>query len=321
VFEARANLVYACDQWEIDLGRRELRARGISVPLGGRAFEVVTVLVQSASEFVTKDHLMERVWPGAVVGEGTIHVHISAVRKALGPDRGLLKTASGRGYRLLGSWTPQQREAAAPVYSSSTRASGSPPPNNFPPLITRLIGRAAACEFVRDLVSAYRVVTLTGPGGIGKTALAIKAVRYLLPDFEDGGWIGELASLSDPNLVPSTVAATLGLKVTSEISAESVARAVGGRHLLLVLDNCEHVIDAAANLAESLRRVHARRSSLLLSADDHRLRQPILVRLRGALDHQGSLRVPSVRGRVQGVRPRPFAPITASLSQAPMPSA
>ena len=110
--EARANLVYACDQWEIDLGRRELRARGIPVPLGGRAFEVVTVLVQSASEFVTKDHLMERVWPGAIVGEGTIHVHISAVRKALGPDRGLLKTASGRGYRLLGSWTPQQREAS-----------------------------------------------------------------------------------------------------------------------------------------------------------------------------------------------------------------
>ena len=147
VSEASANLVYACDQWEIDLGRRELRSRGIPVPLGGRAFEVVTVLVQSASEFVTKDHLMERVWPGAIVGEGTIHVHISAVRKALGPDRAMLKTASGRGYRLLGSWTPQQREAtAAPVYSSLTRTSGAPPPNNFPPLITRLIGRAAAAS-------------------------------------------------------------------------------------------------------------------------------------------------------------------------------
>jgi predicted ATPase/DNA-binding winged helix-turn-helix (wHTH) protein len=238
------------------------------VPLGGRAFEVVTVLVQSASEFVTKDHLMERVWPGAIVGEGTIHVHISAVRKALGPDRGLLKTASGRGYRLLGSWTPQQREAtASPVYSSPTRTSELPPPNNFPPLITRLIGRTAACEFVRDLVSAYRVVTLTGPGGIGKTALAIKAVRYLLPDFEDGGWIVELASVSDPTLVPSTVAATLGLKVAGEISAESVARAVGGRHLLLVLDNCEHVIDAAANLAESFTRLCPRTTIVATSRE------------------------------------------------------
>ena len=134
VSEANANLVYVCDQWEIDLGRRELRSSGIAVPLGGRAFEVVTVLVQSASEFVTKDRMMERVWPGATVGEGTLHVHISAVRKALGADRAMLKTASGRGYRLLGSWTPQQREAtAAPVYSPLPRTSGAPPANNFPP--------------------------------------------------------------------------------------------------------------------------------------------------------------------------------------------
>jgi predicted ATPase/DNA-binding winged helix-turn-helix (wHTH) protein len=256
VSQASANLVYAYEQWEIDLGRRELRSRGIPVPLGGRAFEVVTVLVQSATELVTKDHMMERVWPGAVVGDGTLHVHISAVRKALGPDRAMLRTVSGRGYRLLGSWTPQRREGTvAPVYSSPTRTSGAPPANNFPPLITRLIGRAAACQSVRDLVSAYRVVTLTGPGGIGKTSLAIKAVRYLLPDFEDGGWIVELASLSDPGLVPSTVASTLGLKLGGEISADSVARAVGGRHLVLVLDNCEHVIDAVANLAETFTRL------------------------------------------------------------------
>ena len=180
----------------------------------------------------------------------------------------MLKTASGRGYRLLGSWTPQQREAtAAPVDSPPTRTSGAPPANNFPPLITRLIGRTAAAQFVRDLVSAYRVVTLTGPGGIGKTSLAIKAVRYLLPDFEDGGWIVELASLSDPGLVPSTVASTLGLKLAGEISAESVARAVGGRHLLLVLDNCEHVIDAAANLAETFTRLCPRTTIVATSRE------------------------------------------------------
>ncbi|SHI05300.1 ATP-binding protein [Bradyrhizobium erythrophlei] len=266
--EASANLVYACEQWEIDLGRRELRSRGIPVPFGGRAFEIVKVLVQSATELVTKDHMMERVWPGAIVGEGTLHVHISAVRKALGPDRGLPKTASGRGYRLLGSWTPQQREGTAPpVYSPLTRTSGAPPANNLLPLITRLIGRTAAAQFVRDLVSAYRVVTLTGPGGIGKTSLAIEAVRYLLPDFEDGGWIVELASLSDPGLVPSTVASTLGLKLAGEISADSVARAVGGRHLLLVLDNCEHVIDAVANLAETFTRLCPRTTIVATSRE------------------------------------------------------
>jgi predicted ATPase/DNA-binding winged helix-turn-helix (wHTH) protein len=263
-----ANLVYAYEHWEIDLGRRELRSNGIPVPLGGRAFELVVVLAQSASEFVTKDHMMERVWPGAIVGEGTIHVHISAVRKALGADRGLLKTATGRGYRLLGNWTPQQREAtAAPVYSPSTRVPGSSPPNNFPPVITRLVGRTAACQSVRDLVSAYRVVTLTGPGGIGKTSLAVKAVRYLLPEFEDGGWLVELASLSDPGLVPSTVASTLGLKLSGEISVESVARAIGGRHLLLVLDNCEHVIDAAANLTETLTRLCPRTTIVATSRE------------------------------------------------------
>jgi predicted ATPase/DNA-binding winged helix-turn-helix (wHTH) protein len=268
VSEANANLVYVCDQWEIDLGRRELRSSGITVPLGGRAFEVVTVLVQSASDFVTKDDLMDRVWPGATVGEGTIHVHISAVRKALGADRAMLKTASGRGYRLLGNWTPQQREETAPpVYSPLTVKSEARPPNNFPPLITRLVGRAAACQSVRDLVSAYRVVTLTGPGGIGKTSLAVKAVRYLLPDFEDGGWLVELAALSDPGLVPSTVASTLGLKLTGEISSESVARAVGRKHLVLVLDNCEHVIDAAANLAETLTRLCPRTTIVATSRE------------------------------------------------------
>ena len=265
--EANANLVYVCDQWEIDLGRRELRSSGIPVPLGGRAFEVVTVLVQSASEFVTKDDLMDRVWPGATVGEGTIHVHISAVRKALGQDRAMLKTASGRGYRLLGSWTPQQRDATAALVYSSLPRTGSQPANNFPPLISRLVGRASAAQFVRDLISAYRVVTLTGPGGIGKTSLAIKAVRYLLSDFEDGGWLVELASLSDPSLVASTVAATLGLKIAGEISAEAVARAVGRRHLVLVLDNCEHVIDAAANLAETFTRLCPRTTIVATSRE------------------------------------------------------
>jgi predicted ATPase/DNA-binding winged helix-turn-helix (wHTH) protein len=265
--EASTNLVYACDQWEIDLGRRELRSRGIPVPLGGRAFEVVRVLVQSAAVLVTKDQMMERVWPSATVGDGTLHVHISAVRKALGQDRALLKTVSGRGYRLLGSWMPQQRDATAAQVQSSRTPPVASPANNFPPIINRLVGRAAACQFVRDLVSAYRVVTLTGLGGIGKTVLAIKAVRYLLPEFEDGGWIVELASLSDPGLVPSTVASALGLKLSGEISAESVARAVGGRHLLLVLDNCEHVIDAVAHLAEALTRLCPRTTIVATSRE------------------------------------------------------
>src|SRR6267378_6414113 len=101
-------LVYELDEWEIDLARRELRARGIPVPIGGRAFEIIEVLVQSAGELVTKNDLMGRVWPGAIVEDNTLQFHISAIRKALGADRGLLKTASGRGYRLFGAWTSRE---------------------------------------------------------------------------------------------------------------------------------------------------------------------------------------------------------------------
>ena len=99
--ERNKHLVYKCNGWEVDLARRELRARGVPVPIGSRAFEIMEVLVQSAGELVTKNDLMARVWPGAIVEENTLQFHISAIRKALGSDRGILKTASGRGYRLL----------------------------------------------------------------------------------------------------------------------------------------------------------------------------------------------------------------------------
>jgi predicted ATPase/DNA-binding winged helix-turn-helix (wHTH) protein len=267
VSETSTNLVYACDRWEIDIGRREFRSSGIPVPLGSRAFEIVKVLVETTG-LVTGDHLMEQVWSGVTVGEGTIRVHISAVRKALGQDRALLKTVPGRGYRLLGDWKPKQRAAtAALVYSPLTRTSGAPAASNFAPVTKRLIGRTAAAQYVRDLVSAYRMVTLTGAGGIGKTSLAIEAVRQLLPDFEDGGWIVELASLSDPDLVPSAVAGTLGLSLGGEVSAESVAHTIGEKNLLLVLDNCEHVIEAAANLAEALTRLCPRTAIVATSRE------------------------------------------------------
>src|SRR5260221_7601246 len=86
-------LVYESGEWEIDLVRRELRARGIPVPIGGRAFEIIEVLVQSAGELVTKNDLMGSVWPAAIVEDNTLQFHISAIRKALRPDRGILKTA------------------------------------------------------------------------------------------------------------------------------------------------------------------------------------------------------------------------------------
>ena len=115
-------LVHASGECEIDLVSRELRVLGSPVPVGGRAFEIIEVLAQSAGELVTKDELMTRIWPGATVMENTLHVHAAAIRKALGPNRNLLKTESGRGYRLLGDWTVQRHEAAAARGRSATDA-------------------------------------------------------------------------------------------------------------------------------------------------------------------------------------------------------
>jgi predicted ATPase len=121
---------------------------------------------------------------------------------------------------------------------------------------------------LQELLSVYRAITLTGPGGIGKTTLALEVARTLFPVFNGDCWLVDVASLSDPGLVPSMVAGVLGLKLGGdEISNESVARAIGGKRLLLVLDNCEHVIDAAARLAETVVRLCAATSIVVTSRE------------------------------------------------------
>jgi predicted ATPase len=143
---------------------------------------------------------------------------------------------------------------------------------NFPAAVTPLIGRSAAQQRLRDLVSAYRVVTLTGPGGIGKSALALQVARRVVGEFADGGRLVELASLADPDLVPSAVAGALRLRLAANIiSPEAVARAIDEKKLLLVLDNCEHLIDAAATLAETLLRLCPRATILATSREVFRI--------------------------------------------------
>ena len=161
----------------------------------------------------------------------------------------MLKTASGRGYRLLGRWSTRENATSPDAPANSFGLPGPSRSTNLPQSTTDLIGRANALRELRDLLSAYRIVTLTGPGGIGKTVLALKVARCLMPRFADGIWLVELGSLSDPDLVASAVATALGVKLGGDaITTGSIARAIAGRELLLILDNCEHVIDVVTEI-------------------------------------------------------------------------
>ncbi|WJR75403.1 winged helix-turn-helix domain-containing protein [Bradyrhizobium sp. NP1] len=266
--EESPQAVYASNEWEIDLTRREARSRGVSVPIGSRAFEILEILVRSGGELISKYRLMEQVWPGAVVEENTLQFHISAIRKALGADRGLLKTVSGRGYRLLGRWSVLEATEPGHRFGNAERNPKQPFRTNVPIAGSALIGRSEPRQHLLDVLSAYRVVTLTGPGGIGKSVLALEVARSIFPTLEGDCWIVELASLSDQALVPAAVSVALGLRIAgSVISAESVARALDRAKLLLVLDNCEHLIDAAAKLAETIVRLCPNASVLATSRE------------------------------------------------------
>jgi predicted ATPase len=139
---------------------------------------------------------------------------------------------------------------------------------NVPVVASALVGRETAVRHLQGLVSTHRAVTLIGPGGIGKTVLALEVARRLFPSIESNVFLVELASLLDPELVPSTIAWTLGLRLGGdEICPASVARAIGSRPLLLVLDNCEHVIAAAARFAETLLHACAHTTVLATSRE------------------------------------------------------
>ena len=274
-----SSVFYACEHVEVDLVRRELFVQGVKTFIGDRAFEVLGVLVQSAGQLVTKDELMRRVWPGAAAGENTVEVHVSALRKALGPERRLLKTAYARGYRLLGSWTAVER-TAAPDPPAVFRAMARPVRSTLPIAGSALVGRTTLVQQLLDLVSAHRVITLTGVGGIGKTRLALEIAYQSIGTFQDNVRLVELSSLTDPKLVPSAVARELGLSLSGdESSAETVAQAIGAERMLLILDNCEHVIEAVAWLTDAIVRLAPRTTVLATSRELLRVAGEYVVRV------------------------------------------
>jgi predicted ATPase/DNA-binding winged helix-turn-helix (wHTH) protein len=234
---------------------RELLADGRPVKLGGRAFDVLMALLEAHGAVLSKDALIRRVWSGRIVEENALQSQISALRAALGPDRDLIRTVSGRGYQLSGEI--DIATAAPETYAHSgvvaAQPASVPPPTNVPEPVSELIGREEELSEILNLVAAHSLVTLTGAGGIGKTTLALALAPELRPHFADGVWLAEFSALADPGLVPATVAAAFGLEPGGgEVSVPRVAQALAGRRLLLVLDTCEHVIAAAATMAEAM---------------------------------------------------------------------
>jgi DNA-binding winged helix-turn-helix (wHTH) protein len=251
-WETTADVAFG--RFQVSPHRRELLADGQPIKLGGRAFDVLMALIEARGEVIGRRALMARVWSDRVVDENNLQSQIAALRAAFGAERDLIRTVSGRGYQFTGevrvpSGGPVERAAAA----MAAQPAGVLPPTNLPAPLSELIGRDAEIAEVLSLIGSHRLVSLTGAGGIGKTQLALTAARQLLPNFTDGVWLAEFSPLSDPGLVPATVAAAVGLEFAGgEVSAQRVAQALADRPLLLVLDTCEHVIAAAAGMVEAL---------------------------------------------------------------------
>ena len=210
--------------------------------LGGRAFDVLMALIEARGAVLGKEVLMARVWRDRIVEKNSLQAQISALRAALGTERNLIRTVSGRGYQFTGEIrilpaSPDERPDAG---AGAAQPASTVQPTNLPEPVSELIGRDDELREIVSLAAAHRLVTLTGTGGIGKTRLALAVTRRLPPEFADGVWLAEFSPLSDPGLVPATVAAAVGLELGGgEVSARRVARALADRRLLLVLDTCE----------------------------------------------------------------------------------
>ena len=259
-----ANITYCFGSYRLMPGGRQLTtAKGV-VAIHSRAFEILLTLVEHGNQTVSKDEILRVVWPDSFVEENNLRVHIVALRKLLGHE--MIATVPGRGYRLT---QPVTREGGppAPDRPISDRSSSDQPsdPDFEPPTAATgaetglpkpaspLIGRAEPLAEVTQLLERHRLVTITGPSGIGKTRLALELGWAGLARYAGEVRLVDLAPVAEPDLVAGTVAAALDIAPSErEPSADVIAEAVQGRRILLVLDNCEHLIGAAAALVGAL---------------------------------------------------------------------
>lgn len=232
------------------------------VHLGGRALDILCLLVERAGEFVSKEDLVARVWPRTVVVDGNLRVHIAGLRKALGEGRQgqrYIVNSPNRGYSFA---APVQRGVDEAGDAIAVAPAAPPPavatPRSLPAPLHRVVGRARAVESVTEQVLLRRMVTLVGAGGIGKTTLAVTVAAALKDRPVAAPWQGihfiDLASLAEARLVASALASTLGLASVVEDALPSLIAFLHDKALLLIFDNCEHLVAAVAELSEAVLR-------------------------------------------------------------------
>lgn len=220
------------------------------IQIGTRAFEILTCLVERAGEVVSKEDLIARVWPNVFVQEGNLKVHVATLRQALGDGQDgnrYVVNVPGRGYRFVAAIS--DRSAPGQISPQTIAATAS---QNLPMSLTRLFGRADMVSAIASQISQRRFVSIVGPGGIGKTTIALAIAHTLTPSYPDGCRFLDLAPLSDHRLVPSALAVLLGIGVQSDNLIPNLLVYLQGKQILIVLDSCEHIIDATAVFAEQL---------------------------------------------------------------------
>jgi DNA-binding winged helix-turn-helix (wHTH) protein len=181
------------------------------VRLGSRALDILIALVERPGEVVGKDELTARVWPDTVVEESNLKFQIGALRRVLGDGNRYLVNIPGRGYCFVAPVT-----LAHGPRQSSPQAATAEHAHNLPAHLTRMIGRVDTVSRLVVRVPRQRLITIVGPGGIGKTTVALAVAETLIPAYEHGVWLIDLAPLTDPRLVPTALAAVLGLEIRAE---------------------------------------------------------------------------------------------------------
>ncbi|MFP3562783.1 ATP-binding protein [Paraburkholderia sp. SIMBA_030] len=234
---------------DVSLERRQLYLKGEPLHVGTRAFDILEVLIKAGGNLVSKEEILRRVWPETIVEESNLQVHISLLRKLLGDDRGFIKTIPGRGYLLA---CPDEIEGRTGTRRSKSANEESLPLSNVPPGHMPLIGREKALGDVKSALDAAPLVTLVGAGGIGKTQLGLEAARSLISLYTEVRYVN-LSTVERPESTLNAIAEGLaGGRSKGVVTVACLIQAIGCRKTLIMLDNCEHVIQEVASICEQL---------------------------------------------------------------------